>query len=202
MNANKDKTGVTLIEMLIVIVVIAILASMVAGIASRVDNQAKMQLTESTIKLLSAALEEFRDYDYTFQNPNYSGLDFPPDFDGFLQVEIETDLILEFGGAFITGGVHDPNYSGCEVMYLFLNRVTECSQTLRKIGSSLVTSKGRDNQELTITIELEGPSFPLLRVIDPWGQTLRYLAFGRNFPLIISAGPDKVFGTADDISNR
>jgi len=29
----------------------------------------------------------------------------------------------------------------------------------------------------------------------------RYVA-GNNFPELVSAGPDKIFGTADDISNR
>lgn len=40
-------------------------------------------------------------------------------------------------------------------------------------------------------------------IYDPWGTTLdyRYIA-GDNFPLLISAGPDKIFGTADDINNK
>jgi hypothetical protein len=40
-------------------------------------------------------------------------------------------------------------------------------------------------------------------IYDPWGTVLdyRYLA-GDNFPELVSAGPDKIFGTADDISNR
>ena len=37
--------------------------------------------------------------------------------------------------------------------------------------------------------------------VDPWGTELRYERRGRRRPLIISAGPDREFGTADDITN-
>ncbi len=40
-------------------------------------------------------------------------------------------------------------------------------------------------------------------IYDPWGTVLDYRYVpGDNFPELISAGPDKVFGTADDISSR
>ncbi|MBE0536354.1 MAG: prepilin-type N-terminal cleavage/methylation domain-containing protein [Phycisphaerae bacterium] len=39
--------------------------------------------------------------------------------------------------------------------------------------------------------------------LDPWGRPLRYTyAVGQTFPLITSAGPDRVLGTGDDISSR
>ena len=52
--------------------------------------------------------------------------------------------------------------------------------------------------------------YSLLRIIDPWGETLRYDYYddytepdeARNFPVITSAGPDGVFGTDDDIASR
>jgi hypothetical protein len=71
---------------------------------------------------------------------------------------------------------------------------------------------------MTITIDSKG--YPLLRIIDPWGETLRYDYYNeepppltpskindmkeskRAFPVITSAGPDKEFGSADDIRNR
>jgi type II secretory pathway pseudopilin PulG len=40
-------------------------------------------------------------------------------------------------------------------------------------------------------------------IYDPWGTVLDYrYVQGETFPELISAGPDKVFGTADDISSR
>ncbi|OHB61176.1 MAG: hypothetical protein A2167_04935 [Planctomycetes bacterium RBG_13_46_10] len=40
-------------------------------------------------------------------------------------------------------------------------------------------------------------------IYDPWGTVLDYIYVkGDTFPKLISAGPDKVFGTADDISSK
>ncbi len=40
-------------------------------------------------------------------------------------------------------------------------------------------------------------------IYDAWGTALdyRYVA-GENYPELVSAGPDKIFGNADDITNR
>ena len=40
-------------------------------------------------------------------------------------------------------------------------------------------------------------------IYDPWGTIIDYKYFtGDNFPRLISAGPDKTFGTADDVTNK
>ena len=39
-------------------------------------------------------------------------------------------------------------------------------------------------------------------VVDAWGTPLRFLRLDDGSPQIISAGPDKVFGTADNIKWR
>jgi hypothetical protein len=40
-------------------------------------------------------------------------------------------------------------------------------------------------------------------IYDPWGTPLDYrYEAGENFPELISAGPDRKFGNADDITNR
>ena len=212
------KTGFTLVEMLIVIGIIAILASMVIGIASRIGSQAKEQLTENTFELINAALGQFHDYGYNYDS-DYIGLEFPPDCNGLgesdLEQELEDALDAIVG---IGGGVHDPNYSGSEALYFFLSRVPECRQTLEKIDRSLITDRDRYKQPMNITIEFGGEArvYQLLRLVDPWGKTLRYSYYEndhedsdepdiderRNFPLITSAGPDGFFGTRDDITNR
>jgi len=90
--------------------------------------------------------------------------------------------------------------------------VPESRKTLDKIDSELIISDG--------IIEVDEKRYPLLRIIDPWGETLRYdyydeeppplseaeidtmIEDARNFPVIISAGRDGVFGTDDDIESR
>ena len=201
MKGYKHKIGATLVEILIVVAIIAILATMVVGIATRISNQSKEQLTKNTFALLNAALGQFRDY-------KYNGLG----------QALGTALGLAPGSISIDLPVHDPNYSGSEALYFFLNRVPTSRQTLRKIDDSLITNLSANKQSMEIEIDFLGglkKTFPLLRIIDPWGTTLHYDYYNewdfnyarrnkgkRTFPEIISAGPDRIFGTGDDITSR
>ena len=225
MKSYANKTGLTLVEMLIVVAIVVILTTMVIGLAGRINDQSNERLTQSTIAILDAALGQFRDYEYRYKdNPIYTpaerefylGLDFPLDCNDFLQPVLETTLASALGAvaAPITGGVHHPSYSGCEAVYLFLSQVPECRKTLDRIDKSLITNLGVDKQPRIISVTYLGgvPKVrPLLRVIDPWGTTLKYDYYDevfpdplnkRTFPVITSAGPDKQFGNTDDISSR
>jgi prepilin-type N-terminal cleavage/methylation domain-containing protein len=218
MKSYANKTGLTLVEMLIVVAIVVILTTMVIGLAGRVTDQSKEQLTRNTIGILTAALRQFHDYSYSYKAPVYSGFDFPLDFNDFPQPLLQTTLLSPLGAStiLITGGVHHPSYSGCEVMYLFLSQVSECRKTLDKIDESLITNLGVDKQPLNITVTYPSGSvknYSMFRIIDPWGTTLKYDYYNevlippdprqkRTFPVITSAGPDKQFGTTDDISSR
>ena len=223
MKSYENKTGLTLVEMLIVVAIIVILTTMVIGIAGRIDNQSKEQLAKGTIAILTAALRQFHDYEYRYRdNPIYTpaerqfylGLDFPVDCNGFLVADLAIELgkVLDKPVTIIPTG-HDPINSGCEALYVFLSQVPECRKTLDKIYKSLITSEDSNKQPMNITIG--GKVYPLLRVVDPWDKTLRYDYYNeweidpilrqrgkRTFPVITSAGPDTKFGTTDDISSR
>lgn len=217
MKSYKHKTSVTLVEMLIVVAIIAILTTMVIGIAGRIDNQSKEQLTKGTIAILTAALRQFHDYKYNYKPP-YSEFDFPLDCAFFNDGGLGTTLqgALGASSAVISGGAPDPtfSFSSGEAMYFFLSQVPECRKTLDKIDESLITNLGFDKQPRNITVTYASgvpKVYSLLRVIDPWGTTLKYDYYDemtldprskRTFPVITSAGPDKRFGTADDISSR
>ena len=77
-----------------------------------------------------------------------------------------------------------------EFLYGELNSIPNARAILEKLSQSSV----KNNYGTTDTAS---------EIYDPWGTSLdyRYIA-GDNFPLLISAGPDKTFGTADDISNK
>ena len=64
----RTKVGLTLVEMLVVIAIIAILASTVITIATRIDNKSREQLAGSTIAILTAALGQFQDYGYKYKD--------------------------------------------------------------------------------------------------------------------------------------
>ncbi|MHC4123845.1 MAG: type II secretion system protein [Planctomycetota bacterium] len=218
MKCRKNKTGLTLIEILTSVVIILILASIIVSVTTHIDNQGKKRLTTATMGLLVTALQQFRDYGYEYKNSAYAEFIFPLDCNDFTQEDIEEEmevaLGLTAGEVSISGGTHDdPNFSGSEVMYFLLSQVPECKSTLGRIDNSLVTNSNVNKQFMTITVD--GIDYPLLRVVDAWKNTLRYDYYRyengvlddrkdsrRNFPLITSAGPDDKFGTADDITSR
>jgi len=232
MDSFRNNLGFTLIEMLIVVAVIVILASIVLTVATRIESQAKEALAEGTIAIVTSALESFADYGYEYyDNPAYTAeerefyleLDFPPDCNGFSVPELQAELGNVLGQTVsISGGVHDSSYSGCEAMYFFLARVPESRQVLEKLDSSLVTNADESGAPIEITTG-QMTTYPLNRVVDPWGNALKYDYYEeypplppprtpaqvqrmgqtvKNFPVVTSAGPDGVFGTPDDISSR
>ena len=217
MESIRYKHGFTLVEMLIVMAIIALLATMVIGIASQLDSQSKQRLAGSTMAILAAALEEFKDYGYNY-GPAYSNFDFPLDCSGFPVDVLEATLSSALGAASVEITNHDTaeclKYSGSEILYFFLSRVPESRKTLDKIDGSLVTNVNNVGARIEISIG-GGPFSPLLRLTDPWGTTLRYDYYDeseldpilrekgkRTFPVIVSAGPDRKFGTTDDMSSR
>ncbi len=195
MNNNRYKNGVTLVEILTVVVIIAILASMVVGIATRLDNKAKEQLAQNTIGIIADALEQFADYEYSYNNVNYSEFKFPLDCNDFTQAQLEAALVSEldpFSSLGVSVSILPDNnpdrrneYSGSEALYFFLSKVPECRKTLERIDSSLITDEDDGGNQMTIEIDVAGTvkAYPLKRFVDPWlergkksrtGRTLRY----------------------------
>jgi len=220
MKNRTDKYGLTLIEMLIVVGIIAILTSLVIGIARRIDNQSKERLAKNTIAVITSALTQFRDYGYDYNDINYRVFVFPLDCNGFTKLALETALANALDATNVVIGPvnaakpishNDPNLSGCEVLYFLLSQVPASRETLDKIDKSLLTDRDTDINRNEMKITVNSRDFPLLRVVDPWGDTLRYDYYNettadpdskRTFPVIISAGPDKIFGTMDDITSK
>jgi prepilin-type N-terminal cleavage/methylation domain-containing protein len=220
MKSGAIKLGFTLIEMIITVAVIVILVSMVVGITKRIDDQNRERLCRNELALIDNALEQFRDFGYDYKNLVYAPFNFPLDFSGFTAIDIQTKLGPAFGVTTVispaTEPPHDPCYSGSEVLYFCLNQIPDCRTTLDKIDKSLVTS---DINGVSLNIVINPGAtqqiLPFRRFIDPWKMTLRYDYYDefeinpvvrangkKTFPVIISAGSDRKFGTNDDIVNR
>jgi prepilin-type N-terminal cleavage/methylation domain-containing protein len=158
--ANKD--GLTLVEILVVVALIAILATIVVGVASRIDNQSKEKAVESTFVLLDSALQEYRQFKDKFPEQ-------PEDNPA-------------------NAAAHS------EFLYRELNSVPDSRKILEKIDNSSLEDKYRAPGTTAGTA---------VEIYDPWGIPLDYrYRPGENFPVITSAGPDKTFGTADDMSSK
>jgi len=158
MKRYKYKYGITLVEILVVVAVIAILATMVIGIASRINDQSKEQGLESTFTLLESALQEYCEGTGKFpEQPEKN---------------------------FANAVLHS------EYLYRELDLMPESRKILGRIAKTLVK-----NEYGTIDTPPE--------IYDPWGMAIDYIyVAGDNFPELVSAGPDKIFGNADDISNK
>ena len=158
MKSNKYKHGVTLVEILVVVAIIALLATMVIGIAARIDNQSKEEGLKCTFELLECALQEYCEYTGKFpEQPEKN---------------------------FTNALIHS------EYLYNELYLIPESRKILGKITGSLLKNE-------------YGTAETPAEIYDPWGTVLDYIYVpGDNFPELISAGPDKIFGTADDINNR
>jgi len=158
MKTRNPIHGLSLIEMLIVVGIIALLATMVISVASRIDTQAKENGTESLLALLDSALQEY--HEFTGRFPEQS----------------ETDSANAVAHS--------------EFLYSELSAIPSVRKILNKLSPSSVDNKS-------------GTAETAAEIYDPWGTVLDYRYIpGDHFPLVVSAGPDKMFGTADDISNR
>lgn len=158
MKTRNYKPGLSLIEMLIVVGIIAILATMVISVASRIDTQAKENGTQNLLTLLDSALQEYREFTDRFPE------------------QLETDSA--------NANIHT------EFLYSELSSIPSVRKILAKLSPSSVVNK-------------HGTAETAAELYDAWGTVLDYRYIpGDNFPLLVSAGPDKTFGTADDINNR
>ena len=150
----RTRAGVTLVEMLIVLAIITLLASLVIGMATHIDNQSKGKSLENTFALLESALEEYHEYEGGF-----------PDEVGAEPVERS------------------------ETLYEQLNSILSSRKILEQISDSFITDR-TDND--------------MPEIYDPWGMVLdyRYDVNTDTFPELISAGPDRIFGSPDDMSSK
>jgi prepilin-type N-terminal cleavage/methylation domain-containing protein len=158
MKTYKYKQGLTLIEMVVVVGIIALLVTMIISLVSRFDNQAKERGLEGTFTLLEDALQEYHEFTDGFPEQ--------PDKD------------------FANAAAHS------EYLYQQLSSIPDSKSILEKISDSLIKNKYETTQALQ-------------EIYDPWGTVLEYrYTPGDTFPVLISAGPDKIFGTTDDIRSR
>jgi len=154
MKSQESKYGMTLVEMLIVVAVIAMLASMVIALAGRIGSQAKEKGLENVFSLLESALQEYYEYWKVFPDPN-----------------------------------KPPYLTHSAALYGQLQATPSSRKILENIDRSLIKNNPA--------------AIDMPQIYDVWGTLLDYRYVpGETFPELISAGPDRMFATADDISSK
>ena len=198
MRCERGQSGMSLMELLVAMAVILILISTLIGVGGYVKTRANLDLTKATLETLSTALEKY----YADQTPN----DFPPELAD--ESQFETFLGLSAGDISLSSPVPDGGYGfSSAALFYFLDKNPSSRAIVETVSNSLVTNKDADGADITININ--GTVYDLPRYVDPWrrgnkpGTSIRYeYLTGTAFPVLTSAGPDKIFDTPDDITSK
>jgi prepilin-type N-terminal cleavage/methylation domain-containing protein len=201
MKRKQNKYGLTLVEILVAVAIIAILAAGLYSVSNYLETQSKIKLAKSTIEILCTALEQYHDFNGKFPfeaDKNYDRIRLEAsDGDGL------NGSVVDDSGVPLSTADYNDVYSSSEALYYFLNQFPAGKKIVDSINRSLLTNKGEKGKEYFIHSNITGQCYPLIHIIDPWKYPLRYTyEQGDNFPLVISAGPDKDFNTPDNISSR
>jgi prepilin-type N-terminal cleavage/methylation domain-containing protein len=195
MASQRSQNGLTLVEIIIAVAIVAILAGLVFTTMTSIDNKAKEQLCEGTLETLNTALRQFSDFGYEYsvdtslpstQIEFYRSLKFPPDCNDYEKAAVEDEIenLVDSSGAIpvaidTNGFTYEPDESGIAVMYFYLSQVPDCRETLAGLDTALVKSDHNNDGDY-LTIKVDGTilkpvrEYPWLRVVDPWGMPLRY----------------------------
>lgn len=188
-------TGLTLIEIVVAVAIIAILAAGLYSVSNYLQKQSQINLTQSTIDTLVAALEQYHDFSGSFPLQDSNQAD--------VRAVTGSSLIVdEAGNTLNPPDDYNNLYASSEGLYYILNRIPASKKILDSINHSLITNKDYKGTEYYYRIV--PTDYPLIHIIDSWKSPFRYTySQGNNFPLIESAGPDKDFNkTADNLSSR
>jgi|WetSurMetagenome_2_1015567.scaffolds.fasta_scaffold229269_2 prepilin-type N-terminal cleavage/methylation domain-containing protein len=154
MKIYKNKHGLSLIEIMTAVAIIAVLAVITLRAVSHIDTQNNEKKLESVFAQLDGALEEYYDYWKSFPDPNKS--------------PYPTHSAALYGQLKLTPGI---------------------DKYLEGINEKLILKNTSASD--------------MYQICDPWGTLLDYRYISSyTFPKIVSAGPDKVFGTNDDIQSK
>ncbi len=167
---SRHNSGVTLVEMLVVLGIIVVLAGLVVTLTLRVDTQSKENALRSAFALVGSALREY--YEAKGQ--------FPPQAERIAWAGLAPK---DYPVALASVTTH------IESLYQALRSVPAARQVLDRLSPGVV--------------KRDGGAADLWSMSDPWGTVMDYVYVpDSTFPELISAGPDRLFGTGDDISNK
>jgi type II secretory pathway pseudopilin PulG len=189
--------GFSTIEILTAIAIVVILVSILVGVGRRIQSQAEEKLADGMIDVLVSALEQYYDTFEAFP-PMVADIDSDGDID-------EADFSAAVGEAVtLLSGAPQESYWTSSALYYFLNNAPSSKTVIDTLTDSLISCEDDNGDPIQIEIPADsGTIMDLTRFVDPWGNTILYTyVTDDNFPLIVSAGPDGVMGTDDDMDSR
>jgi len=222
--AGRQRGGFTLLEILVVVSIIVILVGIMVVVGSKIRQDAQIKNTKATLQVLTAALEEYKNArggggEFSYPIPPVTNRLYDPPWDpragtggvvpavrrslrGYDQVEAHPDVGEGAHNGFKWDDIDSDSVeymryalSSVEVLYAVLGTVPDCKAILNRLPESAVRN---DDNDLAV---VGGNPVALREINDAWGHPFlyQYNPDGGNFPVIVSAGPDGLFSTADDI---
>jgi len=185
----------SLVEVLVTMAVLVVLAALVIRVGKHLVHQSQERLTQGELEILVAALEQYEQVRASW--PATGVLDPGAPF-AFGQAALEAAL----GGA--AGPDVQDGYASSELLYWRLDEVPASRRLVEMIADTLKTSLDDQGRQRVFTFAATGQRVPLVRFVDAWGRSLRYVydPATMSFPAVVSAGVDGVFGTADDLTSE
>ena len=193
--------------MLVTLAVVLILISATARLGQYVKTRSSVQLTQSALAVIDTALQQYYDdfnKKFSFSTDlNDDGIAndvyLKTHLEAQLGATINADKLMEKDGKDV-----DQSFASSAGIFWFLHRSPDSRSIIEAITPSLMAVKHPQETKQKLTATVGGIVYDLPRFIDPWGMSLRYAYAPKadTFPKVTSAGPDRVFGTEDDIENK
>jgi len=190
METYSKPSGITLVDMLLAVTIVAVLTTIVLTVATSIQNKASQQRCEGILATINTALQQYKEFGYDLPLSGsmipeeiafYRSLKFPPDCNEYQRSDVE-DLIEDLLDRNVVvaiiddvGEDFDPN--NIAVMYFFLNRIPKCRETLNEIDPEYIVctqNSNGDYQSITIRAGNNDRVYPWQRIVDPWGNALMY----------------------------
>jgi len=192
----------SLMEVLVALATILILIAALIGVGSYVKTRANLDLTKASLETLCTALAQYhRDFgDFPFEaDLTYDKTALEGVVNGLNGTVMPPTVSLEE----IDGAGMTVSTASSAALFYFLDRNPASRAIVEDISNSLVTNKDDNGADIKFTFTVSGNMIDLPRYIDPWGVSIRYeYLTGTAFPVLTSAGPDRLFDTPDDITSK
>lgn len=203
-DAVMRKNAFTLIEVLVTLAIIMILVGALAGTGQYLRTRSGIQLTQSTIQIIDAALEQYQEQYRAFPFKNRNVDSDSAKADPYELAHFESDLTADITAGTLTekdGNNQVIWNASSAALYYFLNRCGDSKAILDTLSDRMISTLDATGKQIKMV--MGGVTYPVPRFIDAWGMSLRYEYLDNYpYPKIMSAGPDKIFGTSDDLSNQ
>lgn len=207
MSRVRFKSGFSIMELIVVIAIALVLGGILLGIGNQIREQGNTRLAQSTIDIIVCALEQYYVTCNDFPFTAIAG-------DPYIEANFELTLGIYLNQTppmakvnVITGVPADEDWSSGALHY-FLQKIPNSKNIINALHEDAHTTKASNGVVVQLELDFDNDSTVdevifFDRFIDPWGNSFMYTySTGQSFPEIVSAGPDGVFGSGDDISNK